>query len=83
MAVMLSGRGTIPPGQSHITIHFSTAFSSVPSVVLLPGTNGTAVSANAQNVNLYITSVETFRFRIESSGPAADTCYFDYRAMTT
>ena len=83
MAIILSGRGTIAGGSSSVTVYFSSAFSTAPSVVLLPGTNGSSSSANAQNVNLYITAVFLDRVTVESSGPAADTCYFEYRAMTT
>ena len=83
MAVMVSGRGTIPGGSLSTTITFSSAFSSIPVVTLLPGTNGTTSSSNAQNVNLFITSVSTTQVTVSSSGPVADTCYFEYRAITT
>ena len=82
MAVKLSGRGTISGGSDSETITFSTPFSSIPTVTLLPGTNGTTNSANAQNVNLYVSAVSTTQVTVNSSGPAADTCYFEYRAIT-
>ncbi len=87
MAVVLSGRGTIAGGSTSVVITFSTAFSSVPAVVLLPGTNGSSSSANAQNVNLYISAVSATQVTVNASGPAEGDspppCYFDYRAMTT
>lgn len=82
MAVILSGRGTIAGGSVSETITFSTPFSNIPTVTLLSGTNGTNIIANAQNANLYVSAVSLTQVTVNSSGPAVDTCYFEYRAIT-
>ena len=89
MAVVLSGRGTIAGGSTSVVITFSTAFSSVPTVILLSGTDGlnNDEGIEGQNVNMYMTAVSATQVTVNVSGPAEGDspppCYFDYRAVTT